>query len=124
MLKAIKIVYADLTHYSDTSTKVQLLNELYGVNDIDMNTYIERIQSTQGLLANIQNFAYKFTSRPDYYGRMSIIVAKMIADGTWDAYDVIDGKLVYNFKKDKRFSDIANGKKNPKQLALYYAIGK
>lgn len=124
MLKAIKIVYADLTHYSDTPTKVQLLNELYGVNDMDMNTYVERIQSTQGLLANIQNFAFKFTSRPDYYGRMSIIVAKMIADGTWDAYDVVDGKLVYNFKKDKRFSDIANGKKNPKQLALYYAIGK
>lgn len=48
----------------------------------------------------------------------------MLADGTWDAYEVKDGKLVYNFKKDKRFSDIANGKKNPKQLALYYAIGK
>ena len=124
MMSAIKIVYADLLHYSDTPTKVQLINELYGVNDMDMNTYIERIQSTQGLLANIQNFAYKFSSRPDYYGRMTIIVAKMLADGTWDAYEVKDGKLVYNFKKDKRFSDIANGKKNPKQLALYYAIGK
>lgn len=124
MLKAIKAVYTDLFHYSDKPTKVQLLNELYGINDMDMNTYVERIQSTQGLMANIQNFAYKFSSRPDYYGRMSIIVAKMMAEGVWDAYEVHDGKLVYNFKKDKRFSDIANGKRNPKQEALYYAIGK
>jgi hypothetical protein len=43
MMSAIKIVYADLLHYSDTPTKVQLVNELYGVNDMDMNTYIERI---------------------------------------------------------------------------------
>jgi len=43
MMSAIKIVYADLLHYSDTPTKVQLINELYGVNDMDMNTYIERI---------------------------------------------------------------------------------
>nr|DAT46459.1 MAG TPA: hypothetical protein [Caudoviricetes sp.]DAU59248.1 MAG TPA: hypothetical protein [Crassvirales sp.] len=53
MLKAIKAVYTDLFHYSDKPTKVQLLNELYGINDMDMNTYVERIQSTQGLMANI-----------------------------------------------------------------------
>ena len=38
----------------------------------------------------------------------------MINDGSWDAYEVVDGKLIYNFKKDKRFSDIANGKPNMK----------
>jgi len=34
---------------------------------------------------------------------MTIIVAKMKADGIWDALKVEDGKLVYNLKKDKRF---------------------
>lgn len=122
--KAFKIVYKELFHYSDTPTKVQLLNELYGVNDMDMNTYVDRIKSDQSGFFNITNFAYKFASRPDYYGRMSIIVAKMLEDGSWDAYSVVDGKLVYDFKKDARFSDIANGRENPKQLALYYTIGK
>jgi hypothetical protein len=57
---------------------------------------------------------------------MTIIVAKMKADGIWDALDVVDGKLVYNFKKDKRFSAYANGEtSNPEynnQRALYRAI--
>ena len=33
----------------------------------------------------------------------------MKADGIWDALEVVDGKLVYNFKNDKRFSAYANG---------------
>lgn len=124
LFSAFKYVYKDLMHYSNTPTKVQLLNEVFGVNDMDMNTYVDRVKTDQGGIFNITNFAYKFASRPDYYGRMSIIVAKMIADGSWDAYSVVDGKLVYDFKKDKRFSDIANGKPNMKQEALYRAIGK
>lgn len=39
------IVYADLFHTGDKPTKVQLLNELYAVNDMDMNTYIKNIKS-------------------------------------------------------------------------------
>lgn len=35
--------------------------------------------------------------------RVSILVAKMMGDGCWDAHSLIDGKLVYDFKKDKRF---------------------
>ena len=124
LVQAFKYVYKDLGHFSNTPTKVQLLNEIFGVNDMDMNTYVDRVKTDQGGVFNITNFAYKFASRPDFYGRMSIIVAKMINDGSWDAYEVVDGKLVYNFKKDKRFSDIANGKPNMKQEALYRAIGK
>jgi len=37
------------------------------------------------------NFAFKFASRPDFYNRMTIIVAKMKADGIWDALEVVDG---------------------------------
>jgi hypothetical protein len=40
---------------------------------------------------------------------MTIIIAKMKADGIWDALEVKDGQLVYNFKKDKRFEAYANG---------------
>ena len=34
----------------------------------------------------------------------------MRADGSWQAHKVVDGKLVYNWKEDARFSDFANGK--------------
>ena len=75
---------------------------------MDMNTYIDHIKSDHCGIFNINNFAYKFTSRPDYYNRMTILVAKMIADGSWDAYSVVDGKLVYDWKKDKRYNLLAN----------------
>jgi hypothetical protein len=35
-----------------------------------------------------QDIAYYTNTRPDWYNRMSIFVAKMIADGVWDAYSI------------------------------------
>ena len=35
----------------------------------------------------------------------------MRADGSWDAHSVVNGKLVYDWKKDKRFDAFANGTK-------------
>lgn len=124
-IQAFKYVYKDLTHFSDQPTKVQLVNEKFGINDMDMNDYAKQIKSDKTGLLNIGNIAYKMASRPDYYNRMAIIVAKMIADGSWDAYTVVDGKLEYDWKKDKRYSALAKGDVNSpdykQQQALYIA---
>lgn len=128
MWSAAKEVYSDMRHFSDTPTKCQLINEWLGVNDMDMNIYADRMRTDQHNKYNFVNFAFKFASRPDYYNRMTIIVAKMKEDGIWDALDVKDGQLVYDFKKDKRFLAYANGETtNPKyndQRALYHAIAQ
>jgi hypothetical protein len=58
---------------------------------MDMNIYAERLRTDQHNKYNFVNFAYKFASRPDYYNRMTIIIAKMKADGIWDALEVKDG---------------------------------
>ena len=126
-LKAGKIVYADAFHHSDNPTKLSLLNELYAINDMDMNSYAKNIASDRHGIFNFNNFAYKFTSRPDYYSRMTILVAKMIEDGTWDAYTVKDGKLVYNIKNDKRFYHLTHnikGEEYNKEYMLYVAMAK
>jgi hypothetical protein len=94
---------------------------------MDMNTYTERIRTGQHGIFNFENFAYKFTSRPDYYNRMTIIVAKMLEDGSWDAIEVKDGKLEYNWKKDKRYYHLANnlrGEDYDREKALLYANAK
>lgn len=106
---AFKYVYADMFHYSEEPTKCQLINEKFGINDMDMNSYIDKIKSDNSGLCNFTNLAFRFTSRPDFYNRMMIFTSSMLEDGTWDAYDVKDHKLVYNFKKDKRFSELAKG---------------
>lgn len=125
--KAFRIVYADLFPHKEPS-KVQLLNELYAVNDMDMNTYIKNIKSDQGGIFNMYDIAFKFASRPDYYNRMTLLVAQMIHDGTWDAYEIIDGKLVYNPDLDKRFEHFRTGQKgHPKydfEKSLYFAIAE
>ena len=128
MYDAAKEVYKDLFHSSDSPTKCQLINEWLGVNDMDMNIYADRMRTDQHNKYNFVNFAYKFASRPDFYNRMTIIVAKMKADGIWDALKVEDGKLVYDFKKDKRFEQYVQGNTlhsdYNNQRALYYTIAQ
>lgn len=128
MLDSAKEVYKDLFHYHTEPTKCQLINEWLGINDMDMNLYADRMRNDQYNKYNFTNFAFKFASRPDFYNRMTIVVAKMKADGIWDALEVKDGQLVYNFKKDKRFDKITikDGKLSGdnEQVALYYTIAQ
>jgi hypothetical protein len=84
-----------------------------------------------GLFNFFGKFAYKFSSRPDFYNRMTIFVAQMKHDGSWEAHTVNKdtGELIYNEKADKRFAAFTNDKegKNGKTKewleakALYYA---
>ena len=129
---AFRIVYDDMFHYGDKPSVCQLLNEYYGLNDMDTNTYIDKIKTDQYGFFNFSNVAYHCTSRPDFYNRLMIIVPKMLADGSYHAHSVKEGQLVYDWTKDKRFDVFAKGAKglqeNPEkyneQKGLYYAIAE
>ena len=128
MWDAFKTVWKEFGHYSSIPSKCQLINEWLGINDMDMNLYADRMRTDVYNKYNFTNFAFKFSSRPDFYNRMTIVIAKMKADGIWDALEVKDGQLIYNFKKDKRFSVYANNKttdsKYNDQRALYTSIAQ
>ena len=124
-------VYKDLFHnYNKKPSLCQAINQLYGLNDMDMNTYIDKIKSDQGGVWNVTNFLFKFASRPDYYNRLTIFGAQMRADGTWKAHSVneVTGELEYNIAKDERFEFFVKGEtSNPKyaeQKALFIATAK
>lgn len=132
LTKAFKLVYSDLSHFSDEPTLFQLINETYGLNDMDMNSYTERLSTAKNsILYNFKDFSMKFASRPDYYNRSVIWACQMMGDGCLEAHTVKDGRLVYDWTKDARFSKFAA---NPtlvtsdpeynKQKALYYAMAK
>lgn len=106
--QAMEIVYSDVMQKSDS--KVALLNQAFGVNDMDMNDYIKHAQDRKNIRSaeGLYKLCMMTSSRPDYYNRMVLIVAQMIKDGTWDAYYVEDGLLKYDFKKDKRFDKLSN----------------
>ena len=77
---------------------------------------------------NIKNWnedtLFLTATAPDFLHRVSILVAKMMGDGCWEAHSLDEnGKLVYNFKNDKRFEHYNNNdvdhKDYLKEKALY-----
>ena len=66
-----------------------------------MNIYAERMRTDVHNKYNFTNLAFKFASRPDYYNRMTIFVAKMINEGAYEAHTIkSDGTIEYDCAKD------------------------
>lgn len=130
-------VYQDIRHFGDSFTMAELLNMTYGLNDMDANTVADRMHQDTAGFFNLESLGFRFSSRPDYYNRLTIFGAQMKGDGCFDAHSMVDGKLVYDWKKDKRFDKFANWTEEQyknasaedkaeynKQKALYVAMAK
>ena len=130
LMNGWKLAMSDLAHFGNNFTMGELLNQQYGFNDMDANSYIDRIKTDNtGLLYHFWNVGFRFASRPDYYNRMTIFYAQMHKDGSLDAHKMVNGKLVYDWTKDKRFDAFAKGDKSNlekynKQKSLYITMGQ
>ena len=67
-----------------------------------INTQLNSRTRRQITSGHAVNFLNRFT---DLETRALVMTAQMIKDGSWDAYSVVDGKVLYDVKKDKRFYD-------------------
>lgn len=129
MTESCLYTYKDLALFGREKSLTELLNELYSFNDMDMNVYADRVKSdSSGIWHLFGNLAFRMSSRPDYYNRMSIFGAQMRADGCWKAHSVKDNKLIYDWTKDDRFYAYANhlttDPKYSEQKAAYFATAK
>ena len=114
MKDAYGYVYKDLIHIDKNGNSLtEMLNEYYGINDMDMNSYIDKIKSDQGGIFNLDTMMFRMASRPDFYNRMTIFTAQMRGDGCWEAHKKVGNKLVYDWTLDKRFDLFAKYKNNP-----------
>lgn len=129
--KAFILCYRDMFSTKEP-TLMQLINELYALNDMDMNVHkiVESMKSDKHGILNLNRFLFKTVARPDYYNRGILFAAQMIHDGVLDtnpevsAHYIKDGKLVYDITRDKRFSALKD-KNHPnynKQMSLYREI--
>ena len=112
------------------------LNQLYGINDMDINALPSRYAKDTFGTDRLYKAMFRFASRPDFYNRMTIFGAQMRADGCFEAHSVKDGKLIYDWTKDKRFDIFAKygGKESEvpqselnkyrEQKSLYYTMAK
>lgn len=135
MKHSAKTVYSELFNYSDNATVSTAINAQYGINDMDNVAFADNNTSNRhGLFNFFGKFAYKFSSRPDFYNRMTIFVAQMMEDGSWEAHsiDKKTNELIYDWKQDKRFAAYANdpeGKNGKteewqKAKAMYYTVAQ
>jgi hypothetical protein len=117
LVSSFKEVSKDITHFGTTPTKCEAINRVYGINDMDMNTYAQNLSSNKhGIFHFMDRYAFKMSSRPDFYNRMTIFLSQMKADGCYEAHSLnSDGTLNYDCKKDKRYAALWTHPKGSKE---------
>lgn len=121
-LSAMGIMLKDVPNFIQNVTKIELLNELYGISNMSINEIPEQATSNKtGIFALFGRFSTWSLTAPDYLNRMSIFIAQMMHDGCWDAYELkqdSDGvmRLEYDMSKDKRFALYAKYKGDLSQV--------
>ena len=114
-----------------TMTKLNQFNVKYRFSNLDVARISEGQKTGRGGILNGENWAYATLRGPDYLNRMVLFVAKMKHDGCYDAYELDkENRLVYNWRKDDRFSLLAKGEEGKKQdlekynqqKSLYYSL--
>lgn len=81
------------------------LNLLYGIANMDLNNMVTKTKTDRaGLYKFFSEHLYWMNNAPDYVNRLTLFVAKMVHDGSYDAHFMNEkGEFEYNPKKDKRF---------------------
>lgn len=125
--KSLAKAYATVVQNSFTDGRsINIVNQLcqiYRLSNIDVSRISEGLKSERGA-TNVKEWMYATLRRPDFLNRMTLFVAKCYKDGVYDAFDIKDGQLVYDWKKDERFRIFASGDKSNKkyaeQMGAYY----
>lgn len=130
LVSSFKEVSKDITHFGTKPTLCEALNRVFGINDMDMNTYAQNLSSNKhGVFHFMDRYAYKMSSRPDFYNRMTIFLSQMKADGCYEAHSLdADGNLVYKCRDDKRYAALWKSPRGSKEyneaLARYIPVAK
>ena len=116
-MKAWRIMHVDAFKFVKEVTKIELLNEHFHMSNMSITDVPEEATSNKtGINALFSRFAHWTVTAPDYWNRMTMFIAQMCHDGTFDAYDVVQNddsiELVYNMAKDERFKILVEYKCN------------
>lgn len=130
--KSLTKAYKEVAKTSFTSARgITIIDELcrmYRLSNLDVARISEGLTTSTSGLLNPDKWMYYTLRAPDFLNRMVLFVAKCMKDGCWEAFDLDGTKLVYNWRKDKRYSIYADkSKKGTKEyeeqrIAYYNAI--
>lgn len=105
LLSAYEKLFTVDKQFSQEFNLIDKLNTTYGIANMDVNMLAQKLQTDRrGIFRGLGRLMYASNTLPDFYNRLSLFLAKMIADGSYEAHKLVDGKLVYDPRDDKRFS--------------------
>lgn len=108
-IKDLSLAYTKLAtidnKFSNEFNMIDRINQMYGFANMDVNTLAKKLQTNRwGVFKGLGPYMYACNTIPDYFNRLSLFIAKMIHDGSYEAHSYENGFLKYDPKKDKRFS--------------------
>ena len=110
--KSLSKAYVTVVKNSFTDGRtINIVNQLckiYRLSNVDVSRISEGLITERGL-TNMRDWLYASLRRPDFLNRMVLFVAQCYEDGVYDAFSIKDGKLIYNWREDKRFTLYASG---------------
>ena len=110
--KSLSKAYVTVVKNSFTDGRtINIVNQLckiYRLSNVDVSRISEGLITERGL-TNMRDWLYASLRRPDFLNRMVLFVAQCYEDGVYDAFSIKDGKLIYNWREDKRFKIYASG---------------
>lgn len=110
--KACKLMVEDTADFAKRVTLIEAINQRMRIQDMDANRIAEKISSYKSGLTHVTDrWLFWFSVAPDYYNRMSMVLAQMIHDGCLEACSFDEEGFKYDWHKDKRFTAYANGDK-------------
>lgn len=81
------------------------LNRVYRIANADLNQIAKKVKYDRLGLNFLSDNLYWFSTAPDYVNRLSIFIAKMKVDGSFEAHSINeDGELTYDPTKDARYA--------------------
>lgn len=105
LVKAYNKLFTINNQFSTEDNLINKLNQYYRFANMDTNTIAKKMQSDRtGIMRGLGRYLYACNTMPDYYNRLSLFLAKMIHDGSYEAHTFENGIFSYDPRKDKRFS--------------------
>lgn len=127
-VQAVGIMIGDTADFMHNVTLIEEINRVFRMQNMDSNRIAQEIMTNKsGLVNALDRLSFWTSTAPDYFNRMSMLIAQMIHDGVWEAMEITDEGLKYNWKKDKRFEAYAHNnksdmKKYNEQRSLYFFL--
>lgn len=109
-----KLITVD-SKFTDEFNMIDRLNHMYRMANMDISTVPKKMQTDRwGISKGLGRYMFMTSTVGDYYNRMAVLLAKMIKEGSYEAHSMVDGGLVYDVKKDKRYSKYLSERDNYK----------